>query len=97
MASQHLKYTVHFTPSISISSCHYQVSRFDVVFAEQLFKLSISQKQENIGIPGVEVIPVTPRKTEVTENVSLVQKIYEENKVSQIVESVGTTFLILLY
>ena len=42
-----------------------------------------------MGIPGVEVIPVNPRKTEVTENVALIQKIYEENRVSYMHSDTG--------
>ena len=46
-----------------------------------MFETLNFQKQENVGIPGVEVVPVNPRKTEISENVNLIQKIYEENKV----------------
>ena len=41
----------------------------------------LSQKKEKVGVLNVEMVPVSPRKTEITENVKLIQKIYSENKV----------------
>ncbi|KAL5255442.1 hypothetical protein ACHWQZ_G010867 [Mnemiopsis leidyi] len=55
----------------------------DIVDMDRTVKKVNSElaKQENVGIPGVEVVPVNPRKTEISENVNLIQKIYEENKI----------------
>eukprot|EP00116_Pleurobrachia_bachei_P012688 sb/3472950/ len=57
----------------------------DIVDTERVIKKVNTEisKKEKVGVLNVEMVPVNPRKTEITENVKLIQRIYSENKVNK--------------